>query len=139
MKVIYKDGIFIGTSLPFLEILYLSEKGKIEIFDCYGKKINFEKIIKEKNLEKIYFVYKDLRDKKYFVGTGLKFGGNLRVYENPTDEHSKWICFPVRINEDFSLYDFLAKNRVAHSTRKKLLVAVIDKNIKYLEIEWKRL
>ncbi|RDD52306.1 tRNA-intron lyase [Nanoarchaeota archaeon NZ13-N] len=139
MKVIYKDGIIIGTSIPFLEVLYLSEKGKVEIVDINGNKKEVKEILKEKGLEDIYLIYKDLRNKGYRVGTGLKFGGNLRVYEKPSDEHSKWICFPARVNEEFTMYDFLAKNRVAHSTRKALLVGVIDGRVRYLEIRWKRL
>ncbi|HLC22649.1 MAG TPA: hypothetical protein VJJ79_02655 [Candidatus Nanoarchaeia archaeon] len=39
-----------------------------------------------------------------------------------------------------SWYEFAAKNRVAHSTRKKLLIAIVDdeNDVTYYSISWTR-
>jgi tRNA splicing endonuclease len=49
-------------------------------------------------------------------------------------------CVVVNESDKMSWYDFCAKNRVAHSTKKKLLVAVVDgeADVSYFEIGWMR-
>ena len=69
--------------------------------------------------------------------TALKFGAEFRVYEKRKN-HSKWILFPVSENKSITWQDFSAKNRVAHSTKKNLLIAIVDEETKvsYYEIRW---
>ena len=140
-KYIFIDGVFVGKNiLTIYEGLYLLENQKIVVYNKDGKKLDIKDILTD-DLKKRYIVYKFLKEKNVRFGAGLKFGGTFRVYENPKDEHSKWICFPVYKNEKFTIYEFLSKNRVAHSTRKTLLIAIVDKDKieKFLEIEWKKL
>ena len=75
--------------------------------------------------------------------TALKFGADFRVYERgkrPGKGHAKWILFCVDQNEKFSWKEFAAKNRVAHSTKKKLLIGCVDEDsgVTYWEIGWKK-
>jgi tRNA-intron endonuclease len=37
-------------------------------------------------------------------------------------------------------HDFSAKNRIAHSTKKNLLIAIVDEegDVSYYEVSWKR-
>ena len=112
------------------------------------KKINFEKLLDklkklDKKIETKYIVFKDLRDRGYVVKTALKFGAEFRVYDkgvHPGQDHSKWIVYPVKESDSLTWHDFSAKNRVAHSTKKNLLIAIVDdeKDVTYYEISWVR-
>ncbi|MFT4326428.1 MAG: tRNA-intron lyase [Candidatus Woesearchaeota archaeon] len=135
------------VKLSFIEALYLVESKKITLFQ--GKKeLDFENTLKKaKSFEKTvltrYAVYKDLREKGYLVKTALKFGADFRVYDKgikPGEDHSKWIVYPVPENQLFSWYDFAAKNRVAHSTKKRLMLGIVDdeNDVTYYEIKWAR-
>ncbi len=136
-------GQKIQYSLP--EALYLVEKNKIEI-KKNNKVLNFEEILKkfkkiDSKIQIKYPVFKDLRDKGYVVKTALKFGSDFRVYEKgktPNEEHAKWIVFCEHESKKFSWHEFSAKNRVAHSTKKNLLIAIIDEesDVSYYEISW---
>lgn len=129
------------------EALYLSETKRIEI-KYKAKKLDFEdllrkavKIDKKANIK--YLVFKDLRKRGYVVKTALKFGADFRVYEkgiSPGEDHAKWILYPVSEKEKLSWHEFSAKQRVAHSTKKNLLIAVVDdeEDITYFEISWIR-
>jgi tRNA-intron endonuclease len=88
-----------------------------------------------------YCAYKNLRSRGYIVKTALKFGAEFRVYDKgikPGEDHAKWIVFPVHESETLTWYDFSAKNRVSHSTRKNLLIAVVDDedDVTYYEVKW---
>jgi tRNA-intron endonuclease, archaea type len=127
------------------ETLFLVEKLKIKVFQ--GKK-ELTKQELEKKLHKIekpfptkYVVFKDLREKGNIVKTALKFGADFRVYEkgtSPGKSHAKWIVFVDRETNRISWHEFSAKNRVAHSTKKNLLLAIVDeeRDVLYYEIKW---
>ncbi len=129
-----------------VEAMYLLEKKKMNLVDTKNKKITFENFNKkarkiEPNFGVRYNVFKDLRNRGYIVKTALKFGADFRVYDRgvkPGDDHAKWIVYPVHETEVMSMYEFSAKNRVAHSTRKNLLLAVVDaeNDVTYYCIEW---
>ena len=84
-----------------------------------------------------------MRNRGYIVKTALKFGADFRVYDRgvkPGDDHAKWIMYPVSESSMLTWYEFSAKNRVAHSTRKKLLIAIVDEegDCTYYSISWTR-
>ena len=132
---------------PF-EAAYLLESNKMEVLDGRNSKINFDSFVKksrkyDKNFLIKYAVFKDIRDRGYIIKTALKFGADFRVYERgikPGKGHAKWVLYPVSESDDFTWHDFSAKNRVAHSTKKKLLVGVVDNemDVTYNEIGWVR-
>lgn len=138
-----KTGEKINYSLS--EALFLSEKRKIEILSS-GKKVpekellkKFQRIDKRINLK--YPVFKDLRTKGYIVKTALKYGADFRVYEKGkkiSEAHSKWIVFCEHETSRISWHEFSAKNRVAHSTKKNLLLAIVDDegDVTYYEVSW---
>ena len=129
----------------FLEALYLMDRGKLELMRG-KKKLSKDKFIeegaeREPNFLNKYRVFSDLRDRGYVVKTALKFGAEFRVYEKgirPGEDHAKWIVFPVYESAGFTWHDFAAKNRVAHSTKKNLLIAIVDDegDVTYYEIKW---
>ncbi|MEI7718576.1 MAG: tRNA-intron lyase [archaeon] len=139
-----KIGEKIYYTLP--ETLFLVETRKLEVFDSKDKKITekdlfkkFEKI--DKKFKVKYFVFKDLRERGLIVKTALKFGAEFRVYEKGKsigESHSRWILFPVSETEQLTWQDFSAKNRIAHSTNKKLLIAIVDEEnaVSYYEVNW---
>jgi tRNA-intron endonuclease len=129
------------------EALYLVEKNKIQIKKS-NKTLNFEEVFRifkriDSRIQLKYPVFKDLRDKGYVVKTALKFGSDFRVYEKgrtPDEEHAKWIVFCEHESKKFSWHEFSSKNRVAHSTKKNLLIAIIDEEsaVSYYEVSWIR-
>ncbi|MFH1063566.1 MAG: tRNA-intron lyase [Candidatus Woesearchaeota archaeon] len=136
------------VQLSLLEALYLMEKGRLKVMDGKSNLLDKESFIKkarkvEPNFWIRYGVFKDMRNRGYIVKTALKFGADFRVYDRgvkPGEDHAKWIVYPVHEGEQITWYDFSAKNRVAHSTKKRLLIGVVDDegDVTYYEIRWVR-
>lgn len=136
------------VQLSLCEALYLLEKNKIQILDGRNKPISSEKLIKkaqkyEPNFWIKYSVFRDFRNRGYIIKTALKFGADFRVYDRgikPGEDHAKWIVFPVHEGSTLTWHEFSAKNRVAHSTKKRLLIGVVDEegDVTYWEVAWKR-
>src|SRR3989344_5683800 len=133
-----KNGKIIYS--PF-EAFYLLEEGKADI-------IHNNKPLKDQELMKIftrkdkefsvkYLVFKNLRKKGYIVKTGLKFGTEFRVYAK-NEKHARWLVFPTASRNKINWQEFVSKNRIAHSTGKKMLIAIADseQDISYYEISW---
>ncbi len=129
------------------ETLFLVEKGKMDVF--YGKKkISLKDLMKkvqraDKRIHIKYPVFRNLRERGYVVKTALKFGADFRVYEKgakPGKKHAKWIVFADHESKRLTWHEFSAKNRVAHSTKKNLLLAIVDEegDISYYECSWIR-
>ena len=149
---LYKKSAFgepVGEKIQYTlsEAMFLVEKEKIEIYSK-NKIMPKEELIKkfqiiDKKFSIKYPVFKDLREKGYVVKTALKFGADFRVYEKgkkPGKEHAKWIVFVDNETNKISWQEFSAKNRVAHSTKKRLLLAIVDEesDVSYYEINWIR-
>lgn len=128
------------------EALLLVESKKMEILDSKDKKLTEKELLKkfekiDKKFKTKYLVFRDLRNKGFIVKTALKFGAEFRVYDKGKsigEDHAKWILFPVSQNEQLTWQDFSAKNRIAHSTNKKLLIAIVDEEnqVSYYEVNW---
>jgi len=137
------SGEKIRYSLP--ETLFLTERGKMKVFHK-KKLLPFRELMKkayssDKRIDIKYSVFKDLREKGYVVKTALKFGADFRVYErgsSPGEKHAKWIVFADHESGKFTWHEFSAKNRVAHSTKKNLLLAIVDEegDVSYYEVKW---
>jgi tRNA-intron endonuclease, archaea type len=135
-----------GTiSFNSLEAAYLVANQKIVVQK--GKKIlTYEDLVKqfskkEKDFLNRYAVYANLRKSGYVVKTALKFGADFRVYDKGIkmgEDHAKWIVFAVKESQMQSWREFSAKGRVAHSTKKKLLIAVVDdeQDVTYFQVDW---
>jgi tRNA-intron endonuclease len=129
----------------FSEALFLVDKEKMDVFSK-AKKIPKKELIKklqklDRKIDLKYLVFKDLRERGYIVKTALKFGAEFRVYPKgakPGSQHAKWIVFTEHESSKLTWHDFSAKNRVAHSTKKNLLLAIVDDegDISYYEVKW---
>ena len=136
------------VQLSLIEAFYLMEKGAIELYRSKSRKFDADSFLKKaKNLEPNfrvrYSVFKDIRNRGYIIKTALKFGADFRVYDRgvkPGEDHAKWIVYPVYEGSTMTWYEFAAKNRVAHSTRKRLLLGVVDDegDVSYWETRWLR-
>ena len=136
------------VELSLLEALYLMERERLEVRSESGKILAFESYLKkarkvEPNFWIRYAVFRDMRNRGYIIKTALKFGADFRVYDRgvkPGEDHAKWIVFPVHEASVFTWHEFSAKNRVAHSTKKRLLLAIIDdeNDVTYYQVNWTR-
>jgi tRNA-intron endonuclease, archaea type len=135
------------VQLTLIEGYYLYEKKKIIVKK--GKKIlEKEQLLKkclklETNFLIRYAVYSDFRNRGYVIKTALKFGADFRVYNKgikPGEDHARWIVYPVKETGVLTWYEFAAKNRVAHSTKKRLLLGIVDEenSVTYYEVKWVR-
>ncbi len=128
-----------------VEGLYLVSCGKMSVV-VSGKELSEEKLMarlrrKDKKIEIKFDVFSDLRKKGYIVKTALKFGAEFRVYDKgvkPGKGHARWILYTVRESDKIEWHDFAAKNRIAHSTKKNLLIGIVDEEggIVYYEVGW---
>ncbi|MBD3209394.1 tRNA-intron lyase [Candidatus Woesearchaeota archaeon] len=143
--VVLEDG---KIHLSLHEALYLLEKKKVIIKDYRNKQLTFAQFLRRaKRIEPEfwirYSVFKDMRSRGYIVKTALKFGADFRVYDRgvkPGEDHARWVVYPVHEGSTLTWYEFAAKNRVAHSTKKRLLIGVVDDegDVSYWEIKWMR-
>jgi tRNA-intron endonuclease, archaea type len=134
--------------LSLLEGFYLMEKGKLAVKSDAGRKVSFESFLRkarktEPNFWIRYCVFKDMRNRGYIIKTALKFGADFRVYDRgvkPGEDHARWIIYPVNEGSTLTWHEFSAKNRVAHSTKKRLLMGIVDaeNDVTYYEIKWVR-
>ncbi len=136
------------VELSFYEALYLIEKKKLRVYDYKKKHIKKEDYIKKAQRKKTdfwtkYLVFKDMRNRGYVVKTALKFGADFRVYDRgvkPGEDHAKWVLYPVHEGSSLTWHEFSSKNRVAHSTKKRLLLGIVDDedDVTYYEVKWTR-
>lgn len=136
------------VELSLLEALYLIERGRLEVKSESGRVLSFDAYVKrarkvEPNFWIRYCVFKDMRNRGYIIKTALKFGADFRVYDRgvkPGEDHARWIVFPAHEGSTFTWHEFSAKNRVAHSTKKRLLMAIVDDegDVTYYQVSWMR-
>ena len=143
-------GEKIGNKIEFspIESIFLIEEGKMQLF-LNSKKISAEYLIKktrktDKRIEIKLAAFRDLRKKGYVLKSGLKFGSDFRVYDKgskPKDAHARWLLSVVKYSESIDWHDFAAKNRISHSTKKNLLIAIVDSesSVSYYEFNWLKL
>lgn len=130
-----------------VEAIYLVSKQKIQVISN-KKLLDIDQLIKkakkfDRRIETKLPVYSSLREKGYILKTALKFGADFRVYQKgikPGEDHALWVLFCVREHETNTWQDFSAKNRVAHSTKKNLLIGIVDdeSDVTYYQISWIR-
>jgi tRNA-intron endonuclease len=123
------------------EAFYLIENKKAQLI-LKEKPTSINKALKiisrkQKEFLNNYLVFKDLRKKGYILKTGLKFGAEFRIY-NKKEKHALYLTYILNSKQKINLKEFVSKNRIAHSTAKKLLIAIIDsqQDITYYEVNW---
>jgi len=126
-----------------VEALYLLSENRLAIFSG-SKELNEEELINklkriDKKIETKLAVFSDLRKKGYIIKTALKFGAEFRIYEKgskPGESHARWILYTAKEHDSINWHDFAAKNRIAHSTNKNLLIGIVDEesDVSYYDV-----
>jgi tRNA-intron endonuclease len=132
--------------LTLLEAAFLQEKDKIEIRQEDGSVLSKKKyldICKERfpNFEDLYAVFLDLRDKRYIVRPGLKFGTDFAVYRRgPGIDHSPFLISVVPKTSRIEPIDLVRAGRLATSVRKRYVIATVlsDQQVRYYVFQWNR-
>ena len=93
-----------------------------------------------------YVAYKDLRIRGFVVKSGAKYGADFRVYEkgvkpsrDSTREHSKYLLWILGQSDKIEMKTLVGINRVAHSVKKRLILAIVDKEMDVTYIQAARL
>jgi tRNA-intron endonuclease len=136
------DSLF---TLNIYEVLFLINKDKIEVKNLKNNFVSFDFILKKFKVDfNIYLVYSDLTKKGYSVKSGFRYGVDFRIYEKGVgvgEGHSEWLVRVFSHKDKFNVSDFASFNRVSHSTKKKLLSAVVDieSDVTYFESAWTKM
>ena len=140
-----KEG---AVEYSFVEALFLVKEGKMSIRKTITTSMSLGLLLKklkkkDKKIETKLVVFSDLRKRGYIIKTALKYGAEFRVYDKgkkPGEEHARWILYTPREHDTLTWHDFAAKNRIAHSTKKSLLIAIVDEesDVSYYEVNWLR-
>jgi tRNA-intron endonuclease len=131
--------------LTLLEAAYLHEKSIIKIFEGNNalSKSKFLEICKTQfsKFEDLYAVYQDLRNKRYIVRPGLKFGTDFAVYRRgPGIDHAPFLVSIFPKSSTIEPIDLVRAGRLATSVRKRYVIATVlsDQQIRYYVFQWNR-
>ena len=120
--------------LALHEALYLLDKGMLEVEDKRGKKVGFQRLLKDyegidENAWARYLVYRDLRSRGYVVREGFGLGVDFRVYER--GEYSKdaatYLILSIQEGKPISLEDLTNVLKQCQSLKKELILAVMNR------------
>ena len=132
--------------LSLVEAHYLLGLEKLVVVDSRGRELNPDAFLKRAQRLDARFeiktaVYRAARKNGFILKTALKYGADFRVYEKgiaPGEDHSTWLLYACAEHERMSMTEYVARNRVAHSTRKRLLLGIVDSegSVTFYENTW---
>jgi tRNA-intron endonuclease len=133
--------------LSLIEATYLVRRGLIKVVTKEEKEIElgFDELYKIgvesiPRFSLLYLVYEDLRNKNYVVRSGIKYGADFAVYTiAPGIEHAPYLVLVLKEDEIIYPNEILGFGRVSHSTRKELVLAIVNANskkIRYIIFKW---
>jgi tRNA-intron endonuclease len=131
--------------LTLLEAAFLQQNEKISIYEGKNNftKDRFLEICKERfpKFEDLFAVYKNLREKRYIVRPGLKFGTDFAVYRRgPGVDHAPFLVSIFPKGSKIEPIDLVRAGRLATSVRKRYVIATVlsDQTIRYYVFAWNR-
>ncbi|MCJ7443154.1 MAG: tRNA-intron lyase [Methanotrichaceae archaeon] len=132
---LYEQGYFGKPSgnvleLSLVEAAYLLDRSKIKV-DSEGIELDFKSFFQlssalEKGLEIKYVVYKDLRERGYYVQPGKP---DFRVYPrggHPGKTAAEFYVFVLSERMSLPLQELVEATMLAGQMRKKLMIAIVD-------------
>ncbi|MEM4079708.1 MAG: tRNA-intron lyase [Metallosphaera sp.] len=126
------EGLFLAEQ-DILKVSHLGKVMSVQDIESYANSI----IAKFKPL---YLVYKDLKRRGFIVRSGIKFGADFAIYTlGPGIEHAPFVISVLDGSEKISVNELMSYGRVSHSTRKKLVLAIVNprlNEIKYIMFKW---
>lgn len=116
--------------LSLVEAAYLAYRDKITVA-LDDQELSFEDLFKEAahripKFEALYIVYKDLRERGYYLQPGVP---DLRVYPRggaPGRTPAEWNVLVVSERSPLPLEELAGQVRAAEGTRKRLMLAIVD-------------
>jgi len=119
-----------GLELSLVEAAYLLDRSKIRVLN-EGKELDFQSLFEissslEKGFEFRYVVYKDLRERGYYVQPGRP---DFRVYPrggHPGKTAAEYYVLVISERTPLPLNAVLEPVRMAGQMRKKLMLAIVD-------------
>ncbi|MEB2793345.1 MAG: tRNA-intron lyase [Caldisphaeraceae archaeon] len=141
-KVKGEDDIKSPLILNSYEAIYLFEKGFIEIYEYNNKVKDVEDLKRllgfDEKKERLYRVYRDLRDKKLIVRSGLKYGSEFVAYrKGPGIDHAPFIIHFHEYEKPFDPIELVRIGRLSHSVKKAFILSTLRPNMKALYIIFK--
>jgi tRNA-intron endonuclease, archaea type len=132
-----------GLELSLVEAAYLLDRSRIKIFSD-GKELEFKVFFQvasslEKGFEFRYVVYKDLRERGYYVQPGRP---DFRVYPRggyPGKSPAEFYVLVISERMPLPIQEVIEPVRVAGQMRKKLMLAIVDEesDITFYEVKEK--
>jgi tRNA-intron endonuclease len=132
---LYEQGYFgrpkgKGLELSLVEAAYLMDRSRIKVLSD-GKELNFQAFFQaassiEKGFEFRYVVYKDLRERGYYVQPGRP---DFRVYPrggHPGKSPAEFYVLVISERMPLPLQEIMQSVKVASQMRKKLMLAIVD-------------
>ena len=132
---LYEQGYFgrpkgKGLELSLVEAAYLLDRSRIKVLS-EGKELDFQAFFQaasslEKGFEFRYVVYKDLRERGYYVQPGRP---DFRVYPrggHPGKSPAEFYVLVISERMPLPLQEIMQPVRVAGQMRKKLMLAIVD-------------
>ncbi len=134
-----------GLELTLIEAVYLAYRGKIEV-EHEGKVLEFSDLFKEASIlqpsfELKYIVYKDLRERGFYVQPGVT---DFRVYprgSHPGKGAAKQFIYVRSERAPMPLRDLLRSLAAAENVRKQMILAIVDEesDITFYDVKRPRL
>lgn len=132
---LYEQGYFgrpkgRGLELSLVEAAYLLDRSRIKVL-CEGRELDFPAFFQaasslEKGFEFRYVVYKDLRERGYYVQPGRP---DFRVYPrggHPGKSPAEFYVLVISERMPLPLQEIMQPVRLAGQMRKKLMLAIVD-------------
>jgi tRNA-intron endonuclease len=132
---LYEQGYFgrpkgKGLEMSLVEAAYLLDRSRIKVFSG-GRELDFKAFFQaassiEKGFEFRYVVYKDLRERGYYVQPGRP---DFRVYPrggHPGKTPAEFYVLVISERMPLPLKDIIEPVQVAGQMRKKLMLAIVD-------------
>ncbi|MHC1631094.1 MAG: tRNA-intron lyase [Methanotrichaceae archaeon] len=119
-----------GLELALVEAAYLLDRGRIKVRHR-NEDLDFRSFFElstslEKGFEFRYVVYKDLRERGYYVQTGVT---DFRVYPRggrPGKTPAEFYVFVISERQPLALKEIIDPIKITRQMRKRLMLAIVD-------------
>uniref|UniRef100_A0A8C1MDF2 tRNA-splicing endonuclease subunit SEN34 n=1 Tax=Cyprinus carpio TaxID=7962 RepID=A0A8C1MDF2_CYPCA len=93
---------------------------------------------RDERLNTRFCVYRDLRNKGFYLTSAGKFGGDFLVYPgDPLRFHAHFIALCISVDEELPLCDILAIARLGSNVKKTvLLCSPVEGDVVYSSLQW---